>query len=73
MLTRESCNVKIAEDGVTQRSYAGFKDQNALSIMVFTNWKTIVSLVGATRLMRKQTHHTLKPKRANYAHILSNI
>jgi len=73
MLTWEFHNVKIAGDGVTQCSHAGSKDQNALSAMVPTNWKTIVSSVGATRPTRKQTCYALKLKRANHAHILSNV
>jgi len=41
--------------------------------MVPINWKTITSLVGAIRPMRKQTYHALKLKRANCACILSNV
>jgi len=73
ILTWESCNVKIAGDRVTQCSHARSKDQNVSSAMVSTNWKTIASSVGAARPMRNQTCHALKPKRANCAHILSNV
>jgi len=73
MLTWESCNVKIARDVVTQYSYAGSKDRNASSAIVPTNQKTIMSSVDAARPIRKQTHHALKPKRANCACILSNV
>jgi len=73
MLTWESHNVEIVGDGVTQRSHAESKDQNASSVTVYTNWKTIASSVGAARPTRKQNHCTLKPKRANRARILSNV
>ena len=38
-----------------------------------TNQRIIMNLAGATRPTKRLTHHTLKPRKANCAHILSSI
>jgi len=38
-----------------------------------TNRRIIVNLAGAARPMKRLTHHTLKPRKANHAHTSSNV
>jgi len=46
----------------------GFKEQNALSAMAYTNLKTTVNLAGITKQMTRSIHHTSKLKKVNYAY-----
>jgi len=42
-----------------------FKDPNVSNVMAYINQKIIVNLAGVVKPMKKQTHCTLKQKRAN--------
>ena len=67
MQTLESRNVKTAGNRVTWHFLVGFKVQSASSTMDPTNQRIIMNSAGATKPTKKQTHHTLKPRKVNYA------
>jgi len=67
------CNVKIAKNGVTLLCLAEFKDLSASNSMVCTSLKTTVNLVGATKLIKRLPHLTLKLKKVNCAYMSSSV
>jgi len=50
-----------------------FKDPNVSNVTACINQKIIVNLVGAAKPTKKQTHCTLKQKKANHVHTYSSV
>ena len=50
-----------------------FKDPNVSNVTAHINQKIIVNLVGAAKPTKKQTHCTLKQKKANHVHTHSSV
>ena len=66
-------NVKIVGNRDILLCLAEFKDLSVLNVMVYINLKTIINSVGVAKPMKRPTYHTLKQKKANYAHTSSSI
>ena len=66
-------NVKIVGNRNTPPYLVEFKNQSVSSVIDLTNLKTILNLGGAAKPTKKQTHHTLKQKKTNCVHMLSNV
>jgi len=65
-------NVKIVGNWNTPLYLVESKNWSVSSIIDLTNLKTIVNLGSSAKPMKKQTHHTLKQKKANCVHMFSN-
>ena len=61
-------NVKITGNENILPYCVGFKEQNVLSAMAYTNLKTTANLAGITKQMTRSIHHTSKLKKVNYAY-----
>jgi len=66
-------NVKIVGNRNMLCCHAEFKDLNVSNVMVCINLKTTTNSVGIAKLMKRLTHHALKPKKVNHAHMSSNV
>ena len=70
--TLKYCNVKIAGNGDTQRSYVEFKVLSVLNATDLTNHKTIMNSDGVARQMRRQILCASKQRKRSHARIHSN-
>jgi len=66
-------NVKIVGNRDIPLCHAEFKNLNVSNAMVCINPKTTANSVGIAKLMKRPTHHTSKPKKANCAHTSLNV